>query len=494
MRMRSGYRATTDVHGVLTVSKGLFRSAAGDSLLNVASNAIGAAGRALAQILGPTVIGAAEFGLYAQLSWISAVAVQVGSGGQVKAAQRYHLDPSDGEPSKMRYCLAVSSVLGAAVVFGALAVFTVPRGCALSLLAIGLSASVFAAWASVQEAVCQGRLDFKTPFTSELGAQSGRAITLASARALEAFTSRSLLIADLVCGLSKLTLLRRNRNRASVRPRASLAVPLREVALYALSVAGIALLEILLWQRGEIFFLSWLSGVTATAQYAGASQLAQLTVFGPIAALSALLPRLALKFAEDRSAFLSTCSNALSYCVLAALPLFALGVIAGVTVIGWWRPDFGPASSVLPFTMLGRVALFVSCPISIALYASGKQRMVLGVECAMALLACITSWSLVAWFGLLGAAAACLVNQSLTALALLIVGCRALGLRPAIRRTSMLLAFIALLIETALAATGRAYLAGVVAFGCTVGLVLAEPRFRHAVAGWGPRRWLAAGR
>jgi O-antigen/teichoic acid export membrane protein len=249
----------------------------------------------------------------------------------------------------------------------------------------------------------------------------------------------------------------------------------RIITACVLPVALIAVLDTIVWQRGEMFFLGLYTGAAATAYFASAAQIGQLFVLAPTAALSSLIPKMAEKSLGDRDHFNFTANRILNLALLSALPLYCCGVSCGPLIIHFWKPQYGAVGGILPWIMLGRMAMLISAPVSLSLYASGHERQVLKISATSASVALVADYLLISHFHLTGAAIATALNQTLSAAVTIFVGSRFIHYQLRIEQKT-LAALVALAIV--LAALSGTSIRTPVALACLIVCVLVLSRER----------------
>jgi O-antigen/teichoic acid export membrane protein len=405
----------------------------GNGLYNVITSVLSTAGRTLIFVLGPMFLDAAHFGVYAYYSWLAAVASQLGSGGAVQAAQHYtsRFSREGFQRALERSLFATSLGLTGATAGILLCAPSAIAGTPL-LIVLTLTLALATSVAAVEQAFQQAKQDFRHPMLCEAKAQGTRVLALSVVRFASLVTAFALVVVDAFSMLMKAAALLMTAGpkvwRATVERELGTAER-RAVRGYVASITGICLLNVMLWQRGEIFFLSMFSNPASTAHFAAASQLAQLLVLAPSAVLSSLLPKLSEKAGVDTPNFHDVSNVLLTASVLVALPLYCMTMLVAPVMLRAWKPEYMTVGSIFPQVMLGKLALVLSAPVSLALYAAGRQKTVLHVVCVSAALAVAVDYVLIRAFGLSGASWASAFNQVFTAVATFIAARKYLPLR-----------------------------------------------------------------
>jgi Na+-driven multidrug efflux pump len=141
------------------------------------------------------------------------------------------------------------------------------------------------------------------------------------------------------------------------------------------------------------------------------------------------LPKLSEKAGVDTPNFHDVSNVLLTASVLVALPLYCMTMLVAPVMLRAWKPEYMTVGSIFPQVMLGKLALVLSAPVSLALYAAGRQKTVLHVVCVSAALAVAVDYVLIRAFGLSGASWASAFNQVFTAVATFIAARKYLPLR-----------------------------------------------------------------
>jgi O-antigen/teichoic acid export membrane protein len=429
----------------------------GNGIYNIVTSVLSVLGRTVLFVVGPMFLDAAHFGVYAYYSWLTGVASQLGSGGAVQAAQhftaRYSRDGAQRDFQGFLFRIGSALTILAAVII-LYAPSAMPRSFVLVALAVLLAGAT--SIVSVEQALQQAKHDFRQPMLSEAGAQGSRVLLVFGARVAAVISAVALLLVETLSTLVKgvaLFAMRRDVAVDAGAGRSLTSAEKRTVCRYLASITGIAVLNVLLWQRGEMFFLSIFATSAETAHFAAGSQLAQLLILAPTAALSSLLPKLSEKAGLNRDGFHNATNILLTASVMAALPLYCLTLLVAPLMLKVWRPEYASIGTIFPPLMLGKLALVLSAPISLALYASGRQQAVLHVVCASAAVAVATDYTLIRLYGVGGASWASAINQGVTSVATYVAGRRYLPLRLNLQPFTLCFCLIGLLAQIRLSFT-----------------------------------------
>lgn len=430
---------------------------ASNSMYNIGTAAVSTAGKSALFFGGPIFLDPSLFGIYAYYFWIASVAISLGSAGTVLAVQRLtsRYYPSGLQPALLRFiCILTLFLTCGALIF----LLALPRTVSSEprVLACTVVFGIFGAFVAVQQAESQAHHNFRLPFIGETFGQSLRLGVLWLLKLLSTLVPWSFLLLDGIVSLAKSLVLFSRPNAFTQicdKRRADLdnSEKLTILRTCVLPVTAIAVLDTILWQRGEIFFLGIYSGAAATAYFSSAAQIGQLFVLAPTAALSSLIPKMAEKSLGGQESFNGALNRLLNLAILFTIPLYCVGVALGPLIVHFWKPQYGTVSNILPLIMLGRMSLLVSAPVSLALYASGHERTVLKISASSATFALLIDFLLISHFQLLGAAVATALNQMVTAVITLMVGSRFLEYRVQIKKETFGLLLAIAIVQLAFA-------------------------------------------
>lgn len=404
---------------------------AANTFYNIGTAVISSAGKSALFLVGPVLLDPAKFGIYAYYLWVTTVVTAFGSSGPVMAAQRMTCRFGSGASEKpfTAFLASVSVLLTGLAVVVMLAMSQGIKATPTVMAAVFL-VSLLGSWVALQQAIFQAEHNFRQPFIAESISQILRFILLGLLKLMALILPGSLLLVDAAVSLAKSGFLIAKRKLPPPTDNAERFDRTISIAILRTSilpVTGVAILGTILWQRGEMFFLGKLSGVSSTAYFASASQIGQIFVLAPTAAISSLMPKLAEKAASSQTTLSNATNQVLNLTLLCAIPLYCAAILIGPAVVHFWKPQYAPVSQILPLIMLGRLALLVSSPVSLSLYACGRERMVLAITSVSALSALVVDYYLISRHGLYGAAFACAINQTITGAATIIAGHRLLS-------------------------------------------------------------------
>ena len=209
-------------------------------------------------------------------------------------------------------------------------------------------------------------------------------------------------------------------------PRLSQRVPVHlrsRLFRYNLAVAALLLLNIVVWQRSELLFLGYFSGVSQVAYYSLPFSLTErMTDLLPGSLLGVMLPGLTYAMgAADPARFARFFNASLTYLAILTIPicLFAIPTASGV-ISFLYGPDFAPAAPVLRLLSVAVPFAVLAQATSSALLGIERQSWLLKVGVAAAALGLLLDFVLIPRWGAIGAAAAKTAAQAAWGLAALI--------------------------------------------------------------------------
>jgi O-antigen/teichoic acid export membrane protein len=403
---------------------------ASNTFYNIGTAVLSTAGRSVLFLIGPILLDPARYGVYVYYLWVSTVSVAIGTAGTVLVAQRLTCQyGTDERHSPFASYLTITTILLTSTVLAVMLLISQSTTVSWALIAVVVALTISTAWVALRQSLLQADHNFRRPFLGELISQPIRLVGLALLKIFQAIVPSLLLLIDTVVALGKFVVIMLQPASASTRSRQedfSRQVGWRIVQSSILPITLIAVFDTILWQRGEMYFLKMYSGLAATAYYSSASQIGQIFILAPIAAVSSLMPRLAEKALDGQHDLGYAMNRILNLSLLCAIPLYCSALIIGPIIVRLWRPQYISVVGILPLIMIGCLSQFVGTPISLALYASGRERTLLLITGFSATVALVSDYMLISRFGLIGAAAACALNQTICLVATAIAGLKSL--------------------------------------------------------------------
>jgi O-antigen/teichoic acid export membrane protein len=225
-----------------------------------------------------------------------------------------------------------------------------------------------------------------------------------------------LLLVQLASGLCSLAIyavalwgeLRTARHRHLERPVR------RRLISYAGSLTALSLVDLVVWQRSEVFFLAAFHPSSAVAFYAIAFAMAdavQRTL--PAAFSGAVFPNLSRAFAVgDRSFMTRGYQDLIRFGFLFTLPIAVIGSILAVPIIETVYGDaYREAAVALAILLFSAGGQRVAYSFSSALTAGDKERLLLGITVVWSVLNLGLAVALIPPFGVVGASIANAATQ-----------------------------------------------------------------------------------
>ena len=199
---------------------------------------------------------------------------------------------------------------------------------------------------------------------------------------------------------------------------------------YCGGVTTILLLDAVVWQQSEAVFLRLLSVPAQLGLYTVAfSLVTQAMQLLPGSLGAAVFPALAYQTGEGRERELAALvSRSTRLIAMGALPIAAFGMaFAGEIMVVLYGPGFGGGASALRILWPGAASGALAVAAAAALYASGRERVLIAIGLPVAALNIALDLVLIAPFGAMGAAAANSVAELVGASAAVFAANRVLG-------------------------------------------------------------------
>ena len=373
----------------------------------VAAVAVRTAARALWGIILPTVLAVTAYGRYQLIVTAAAMVAQVSLLGTPQTVVRYA-----GQRLPTRLLTAHSAVL-AAVAIG-IAVLAVPTLRA-SYGAVVLGALAIATVAStLLGAGAKARFAFRTSFIGEaagavvLVIAAVAAIASTTAREALANPSRAVLIEAVALTVTMLMFLRGRR-----APSSDAASPPRKAVFANVYTVGtLALLDVVLFRRLEVYFLERSpDGLAGVAVLGLSLQIATVALLVPTALLEAWQPRFALLANEPRALFDREVVRRRRQFALLMSAVVLGGVLVPLAAVPLVFPHYRPWLGYIVTFVAVRVVCAGAAFYSAILYASGGHRALYVPACISAIVAVAGNALLTRPMGLAGAAIAFTLTQ-----------------------------------------------------------------------------------
>lgn len=200
------------------------------------------------------------------------------------------------------------------------------------------------------------------------------------------------------------------RDAAATMPDAATIRP------YFWLVTGIVLLDLVVWQRSEIFFLRHFAPVDDLSFYHTAFSVSVAAVrMAPAALAGVLTPTFAALYGAGRpEAVARLYPRAVAAMAVSSALLLLLGLTTGRTWLGLYGSAFVPAHALMPWLLLGLAVGNVSGTASTVFHGLGRARRLLEMGIVLAVVNLALDIALIPRYGALGAAVACAVPQFLS--------------------------------------------------------------------------------
>lgn len=359
-----------------------------------------------------------EYGRYSYVIWLVGLLAVAGNLGLPNAAVRYLGEYGVSARGHRLYrglmrleALVAVALASGVIIWGWSQATHLPLACfaALLLVPTSLGRLVVAAASGLQE--------YGTIALVQLICVPLQLVLMAVALVVHGQLAGILFAGLIVEGLRTLLLARGvNRHLAAVAQGQDVPREIpewRRISRFAGVVFLLALMDAIVWEKSEVFFLERFSTLEAIAVYSLSYGLAYMIMQAPTAVSNLLLPVFAAGQGTGGPDFMAKgYYYATKYLALAVIPLGVLAMVLAPQLIA---ALYGPAyAGVVPalriLLAVGTVATF-NRPISSALFSAEKQNFILGVTLALAVLNLLCDLALIPGYGAVGAAFASGITQ-----------------------------------------------------------------------------------
>ena len=373
----------------------------------VAAVAVRTAARAVWGIVLPTVLTVAAYGRYQLIVTAAAMVAQIALLGTPQTIVRYA-----GQRLPARLLTAHSAALAAAGV--ALAVVAVPTLRASNGAVVLAALAVATVAATLLGAGAKARFAFRTSFLGEaagavvLMIAATAAIISTTAREALANPSRPVLIEASALAITMLVFLRGRRPS----PADATTPPSRAVFANVYTVGTLALMDVVLFRRLEVYFLERSpDGLTGVAVLGLSLQIATVALLVPTALLEAWQPRFALMANGVRTLFDREVVRRRRQFALLMSAVVVTGVVVPLVAVPLVFPQYRPWLGYIVTFVAVRVVCAAAAFYSAILYAAGGHRALYLPAFTTAIVAIVGNALLTRPLGLPGAAIAFTLTQ-----------------------------------------------------------------------------------
>jgi O-antigen/teichoic acid export membrane protein len=193
-------------------------------------------------------------------------------------------------------------------------------------------------------------------------------------------------------------------------------IDIKTLTNYSSSVFVVLIMDIIVWQRSEIFFLNIFGLTSDVGYYSLAYSFSSITISAIPAALSSvLMPALTERWgARDLHWMRTIYLSSMKMMVLFSMPLCIGGIVLSKPIISLlYGVDYIKAAYVLPFLLLSATMMLVASPASSALYAMHRPDLLAKIGAFLATMNICLAYYLVSKYGIFGAAIANLLVQTI---------------------------------------------------------------------------------
>jgi O-antigen/teichoic acid export membrane protein len=378
------------------------RLARGQSAPYVAAVAIRTAARAVWGIAVPAALSLDAYGRYQLIATTAAMAAQVALLGTPQTIVRY---AGRRIPTRLVALHAVALAAGA-IAIGAAAVSALRTPDAAAILTILVAATMAVA-------VLGARAKAAFAFTTSCVAEAAGALVLlaaifmaspAMAAVRDTITPTRALGLEAVALMATAGVLLRRRQPLPSAPNESIAPPARAVFANIYAVGVLALLDVVLFRRLEVYFLERSpDGLTGVAVLGLALQIATVALLVPTALLEAWQPRFATLASGNAAALEREVKRRQGRFVRLMAAIVLGGALVPVVAIPLVFPQYRPWLAAIVGFVVVRLACAGAGFYSSVLYATGGQRALYAPALASALVAVGANAVLTPRLGLRGA-------------------------------------------------------------------------------------------
>ncbi len=428
----------------------------------------------LARMLGPSLIGQFHYWI-----WLSGLLILVSSPGLAQAMTKFGaelLGRQDRQTASVLFAwlLFAELALGGLVVSVTLLFAWAPwesappsDPAALILIAITVVPGVLE---RLFLAAAKGTQEFRTLSQSSLIGTIFYAVCAIAVASL-GFGIHALLLAILARRIVTLVLIGRQLpSHYTVRGAPVISLPpelSRRILLYCRDVTLILVIDTILYERSELFFLSWFAADAEIAFYSQSFDLAMKAMSIPAMFSGVLLPTFSSLAGQRNGGAFSERFNSLHTSSYRVLALIAMPIGLGAAAITpafalLYGPDFLPMAPVLSILLVGNIVGALASVSATVLHSADEQSFIVRLGFVAAVLNIGLDLALISKYGAVGAAFANSISQLVSGVAGIAYSVRRLNLTFPLRSIARI----------ALAALAAAAVAGLISswFG---GLVLA---------------------
>ena len=367
---------------------------------------------AVGRILGPETAG-----IYSLLFWAISVAVMMSTLGLPSGLTKHVSEYAQREDQiTIRQIVsrslllalglsAIASLIFYLLIFAGVIYLNVPQ----LVAALAIAAIPGVAVTNLMTGVLQGLGRFRTLLHINLFAGPANFV-LTLAVLMKGYGLTGLIVLNLfytlAVSLATGYALRDRLEWKTSRPEPSLILRFRH---YALAMSGIVLLDMIVWQKSEILFLSIYSGAKEIAYYSIAYTLiSRLMVLLPGSVSGVLLPYISAFHGEGAMAKIeATYYKTTRYLALMTLPIIASGIaLANPLIESLYGPTYRPMAPVLSLLLFSGGLAALVAPAPAVVYGTNRQDFNLKLSSVVAVLNLALDLAIIPKYGAIGAAMA----------------------------------------------------------------------------------------
>jgi len=381
-------------------------------------------------LLIPLLLVPRQYGTYVYFVWLATTLIQLSALGLPQAAQRYVARAAHAaERAAIARFLRRAGIAFTVCWLVVALLWQVVRErqwidewAVFVLLCLGVILGVYA---TLQIAALKGSRDFALPAMVEaLGQGTKLVVLLGLWLGGTCITVTQIFAADVACWTCQAMVLWARNPLEAAGPAVD-RTQSREVLGYAAAVGLIVIVDLVIWQRIEVVFLEAFGFVKEAGFFYLAGQVSAFVALVPSVAVSALFPTFAALERDDPAHLERLYRMAATGLWVVAVPSLAVGLfLAPEILVAVYGEPYREITAILPYVMIGRVALLIGGVASVLVYATGQQRALLPVVMGGAVLTIIGDVALIPRLGLIGAGTTVATVQPLVAAATLLLARR----------------------------------------------------------------------
>ena len=386
-----------------------------NSLFATASSVMGTVGGIAVSVLLARYLGPDPYGRYTYVMWLVGTMVLVASLGLPNTAIRYIAEYQTSSIGRARglYVVLVKLASAAALVLaGSLIVWGVWQDISPALLGCAACLLVVTAIGRISISTAAGLQQYEFSTRGQVAYVLLHLVLLVLVLAAD-IGLVGLLLAILAAEVLRLLLVTRSlaaywRGASGDLPSPGNRTESRRIFRFSASVYVLTVLDAVVWQKSEVFFLERYSTFSEVAVYSLSYGVVYMLMQFPISIANVLLPIFSQAQGLDKGEVLTRgyyCST--KYMALLIFPTCILAIVLAPWFIDLlYGADYAASVPVLRILLVGGAISVLCRPGSTVLYSSEKQHVFLVTAAVMAGLNILADFVLIPRYGAIGAGCA----------------------------------------------------------------------------------------